>query len=190
MQGSEPLAEEIGAITRVLNAHAGGKDAIDQVFPLVYQELKRIAHRLLARGSSATVTPTVLVHELYSKLNAGQALTLEGRQHFFSLCVRVMKQIIIDFARQKAADKRSAAGPKVELADVDALELNAPDRVLAIDMALQVLQSRDQRLAQIIEYRVFGGLELDEIAALYDVTLRQMQREWVRARIWLTDSLV
>lgn len=190
MQGSEPLDQAMGAITRVLNADSGSKNAIDQVFPVVYQELKLIAHRLLARSGSATVTPTVLVHELYSKLNASEALTVEGRQHFFSLCARVMKQIIVDFARQKSADKRSAPGPQVEIGTVDAMELNAPESVLAIEMALQVLQSRDQRLAQIIEYRVFGGLELEEIAALYDVTLRQMQREWVRARIWLTDCLV
>lgn len=187
---SEQFDEEMGAITRVLNAEPGAKGAIDQVFPLVYQELKVIAHRLLARGGSATVSPTVLVHELYSKLNGSEQLSVEGKRHFFALCARVMKQIIVDYVRQKAADKRSAPGPRVEIGDVYAIELSAPDNVLAIEVALRVLEARDQRLAQIIEYRVFGGLELEEIAELYGVTLRQMQREWVRARIWLTDSLV
>ncbi|UXI65860.1 ECF-type sigma factor [Tahibacter amnicola] len=187
---SETFEENLGAITQMLNGDSGGKGAIDQVFPLVYQELKAIAHRLLARGGSSTVTPTVLVHELYSKLNASEQLSVEGKRHFFSLCARVMKQIIVDYVRQKAADKRSSPGVRVELGDVDAMELGAPENVLAIEVALKVLESRDQRLAQIIEYRVFGGLELEQIAELYGVTLRQIQREWVRARIWLTDSLV
>lgn len=187
---SERFGAQAGAITQVLNGESGAKGAIDDVFPLVYQELKAIAQRLLGRGGSSTVSPTVLVHELYSKLNASEQLSVEGKKHFFSLCARVMKQIIVDYARLKTADKRSAAGPRVELSDVDAMELAAPENVLAIEVALRVLESRDPRLAQIIEYRVFGGLELEEIAALYGVTLRQMQREWVRARIWLTDCLV
>lgn len=187
---TESFELSAGAITQVLNDAADSSAAVEQVFPLVYQELKVIAHRLLGRGASSTVTPTVLVHELYAKLNNSEQLSIEGRRHFFALCARVMKQIVLDYARQKAADKRMAVGPKIELSDIDAIELSAPDNVLAIEVALRQLQARDERLAQIIEYRVFAGLELEEIAALYDVTLRQIQREWLRAKIWLTDSLI
>jgi RNA polymerase sigma factor (TIGR02999 family) len=187
---SEDFEVQAGVITRLLNEQSSAADAIDQVFPMVYRELKAIAQRLLARGGSSTVTPTVLVHELYSKLNSSEQLSIEGRRHFFALCARVMKQIILDYVRLKAAGKRMSQGPQVELSDVDAIDLSAPENVLAIEMALRQLQARDQRLAQIIEFRVFGGLELEEISELYGVTPRQMQREWLRAKIWLTDSLV
>jgi RNA polymerase sigma factor (TIGR02999 family) len=181
---------ESGEITRLLNDGSAADGALDLVFPIVYQELKFIAHRLLARGKASTVTSTVLVHELYSKLNASRQLTVEGKQHFFSLCTRAMKQIIMDHARSKASDKRLLPGVMVELSGDDAMDLNSPESMLAVEVALAKLEANDQRLARIIEFRVFGGLELEQIAELYDVTLRQMQREWLRAKIWLTDALV
>ena len=141
---------------------------MDQVFPIVYRELKTIAQRLLARGGSATVTPTVLVHELYGKLHGAEQLSVEGRAHFFALCARVMKQIIVDHARQKSADKRSAQGPMLDLSDIDAVELGAPENVLAIEVALRQLQAEERTTVLLVEQNVGMAVTLGDHVAVMD----------------------
>ena len=177
-------------ITRILNDAASTRDGLDQVFGAVYAELKPVARRLLASSHGGTFSPTVLVHEAYAKLIGGAALNLEGRRHFFALCARTMRQIVVDHARARSADKRGGGRAAVSLDEEGVIDLARPESVLALDEALAWLSERDERLVQLIDLRVYAGLELSEIASLLEVGERQLQRDWQRGRAWLTEALL
>lgn len=184
------LTAEQSSVTAVLNDATSSRAAIDRVFGMVYTELKRIAGRVLGPESAATLNPTVLVHEVYAKLIGSAELAVGGRQHFYALCARTMRQIVVDHARGKLADKRGGGAKAVELTDSGAIDLAQPESMVALDLALQRLAERDQRLVDLIQYRVFAGMDLAEIAPMLEVTVRQLQRDWQRARIWLTEALL
>lgn len=185
---------EQGQVTAILSAaHGDGglqREDLDRLFGLIYVELRRIAARTLGPGQGATLNPTALVHEAYAKLIGGNPLDIEGRRHFLALCARVMRQIVIDHARGRCADKRGGGAAALELDENDPLDLSRPESLLALDRALERLETRDPRLVQLLHYRVFAGLELAEIAPLLQVTVRQLQRDWQRARIWLIDEML
>ena len=184
------ITAEQGAVTAVLNSADSPRETIDQVFGLVYGELKRIANRVLGQGSSATLNPTALVHEVYAKLIGGAELAIGGRQHFYALCARTMRQIVVDHARAKLADKRGGGLQAVELTENGAIDLARPEALIALDEAMNRLNQRDRRLTELLQYRVFAGLELEQIAPLLGVTIRQLQRDWKRARIWISEALL
>lgn len=189
----EPAAAagEVTAILSAAHRQGGlGREDIDHLFGLIYAELRRIAQRTLGPGQAATLNPTALVHEAYAKLIGGDALEIEGRRHFLALCARVMRQIVIDHARGRCADKRGGGAAPLALDDNDPLDLSRPESLLALDRALERLEERDPRLVHLLHYRVFAGLELAEIAPLLEVTVRQLQRDWQRARIWLVDEML
>ncbi|MEZ5464773.1 MAG: ECF-type sigma factor [Lysobacteraceae bacterium] len=179
-----------GQVTAILRAAGDGlaRDQLDRLFGLIYAELRRIAARVLGQGQAPTLNATALVHEAYAKLVGSEALGVEGRQHFLALCARVMRQIVIDHARARLSGKR--AGTAVPLREDGAIDLSRPESLVAMDAALERLESRDPRLVQLLHYRVFAGLELEEIAPLIAVTVRQLQRDWQRARIWLVDEML
>lgn len=165
-----------------------GDGSVDTAFAWVYHELKPIAHRMLARANGGTLCTTGLVHEAYVKLlGTGD---VQGRKHFFALCARAMRQIVIDHARRRLADKRGAGVATVSGIEGDALDNTRPETFLAIDAALDELERRDPRLVELLQLRVFAGLELAEIAPLLGVTVRQLQRDWQRAHIWLSQALL
>lgn len=184
--GADPL--DATSLTAILNGAPDARAGLDRAFHLVYGELKRIAHRVLGRAD-ATLSPTALVHEVYAKLIGSESLGVEGRQHFYSLCARTMRQIVIDHARRRLAEKRGGGQAAIELQDDGAIDLSRPETLVALDHALERLAERDARLVEILQYRLFAGMELAEIAPLYGVTVRQMQRDWQRARIWIADAL-
>jgi RNA polymerase sigma factor (TIGR02999 family) len=166
---------------------AGG---LDGLLPTVYDELKRIAHRQLARARpGATLSTTVLVHEVYERLSSAQAVPTGDRAHFFALCARAMRQVIIDHARERGALKRGAGQVVYELGDHDAPDIGQPDAIVALDQALLALEALDPRLVRLIELRLFAGLEPAAIAQLDGVTVRTVQRDWQRARAWLGRAL-
>lgn len=199
----EPLAPEVrmprlslvhgrddDSVTRIIAACAGDDGALlARVFPLVYEELRRIAHRALLRASGgATLSTTALVNETYLKLAGYADLDLEGRKHLFALCARAMRQIVVDHARRRHADKRG--GERAwSLDTLDADSADRPETVVALDEALTALAERDPRLVRLIEYRVFGGLDSAEIAELLELSPRSVQREWLRARAWVGRAL-
>ena len=191
---AEQPSPERGQVTAILSAahQEGGlqREGLDRLFGLIYTELRRIASRTLGPGQAATLNPTALVHEAYAKLIGGDPLDIEGRRHFLALCARVMRQIVIDHARGRCADKRGGGAAALSLDDNDPLDLSRPESLLALDRALERLETRDPRLVQLMHYRVFAGLELAEIAPLLQVTVRQLQRDWQRARIWLIDEML
>jgi RNA polymerase sigma factor (TIGR02999 family) len=173
-------------------AACGGDDGelLARVFPLVYAELKAIAHRALLRASgNATLSTTALVNEAYLKLRGHGELAPADRHHLFALCARAMRQIVVDHARRRQADKRGGPQAALSLGAVDAAGADRPEVVVALDEALTALAVLDPRLVRLIEYRVFGGLDSGAIAALLGLTPRSVQRDWLRARAWIGHAL-
>jgi RNA polymerase sigma factor (TIGR02999 family) len=183
-------AQGDGSVTGIIAACAGDDaELLTRVFPLVYEELRRIAHRALARASgSATLSTTALVNEAYVKLAGNAALDLAGRKHLFALCARAMRQIVVDHARRRHADKRGGDAAW-SLCAIDADNAERPESIVALDEALTALAARDPRLVRLIEYRVFGGLDNGAIGELLGLTPRSIQREWLRARAWVGRAL-
>lgn len=158
-----------------------------ELVPIVYEELKRIArhHRRSDEGSLCT---TELVHETYLKL-AGGKNNWHGRAHFFGAASQAMRQVLVDFARRKHADKRGGGEEMVSLGDNDAAVDIQLDEILAIDAALDRLDGVDPRLRQIVELRFFAGIPQAEIAHMLGVSERTIERDWLKARLVLLEAL-
>jgi RNA polymerase sigma factor (TIGR02999 family) len=180
----------MGEITAWL-AQAGDGDAaaLDHVFATLYPELRRLAQSRAASGER-TLTPTVLVHEAYLRLLGASELSLNDRQHFFACAARAMRAIVIDHARRRSAAKRGGPGDDLALDQVEfALGADGDEDLIALDAALDALEQMQPRLRQVVELRYFAGLEFEEIARLFDCSLRTAKREWERARAFLHARL-
>lgn len=178
-------------ITDLLVAYReGDREAFDDLVPLVYQELRRIAHRQLERHRrSGTLNTTALVHETYLKLVDQTRGTAEDKAHFLSLAARVMRQIIVDYARRRRAKKRG--GGKVPIA-LDLIQVPVDEQaeaLLAIDQALTRLHQLNERLTRVFECRFFVGLSEQETADALDLSLRTVQRDWMKSKTWLKEQL-
>ena len=172
-----------GEVTHLLGRVADGDhEALDRVYPHVYEELRRIASGHLRRERPGhTLHPTALVHEAYIKLS-GRGLDASSRAHFLAIAARAMRQVLVDHARRRGARKRGGEWVATTLTDsADPIALN-PTELLALDAALDAL---DERQRQVVEYRFFGGLEETEIAEVLGVSERTVRRDWVKARAWL-----
>ena len=176
-------------ITGLLLAwRAGDQAAVDRLFPLVYEELRHIAHRQLGRErSDHTLSTTALVHEGYLKLVDQRRARWEDRAHFFAVAAQAMRRILVSYARRHRADKRR--GEMVQLEDVVALADDRADLLLALDEALTQLSEVDERLARVVDCRFFGGLTEEETAEALGVTARTVRRDWVKAKGWLNQAL-
>ena len=181
--------DSTGDVTRLLEDCRGG-DVIarDRLFALVYQELKRIARRQTRGQRESTLSTTALVHETYMRLAANTPIAAGSREHFFALCARAMRQVVIDHARRRHAGKRGF-GMNFTLEDADAVVDADPAMLLALDESLAQLEVHEPRLVQLVELRAFAGLSTEAIAELLGVTLRTVQRDWLRARAWLDSAL-
>jgi RNA polymerase sigma factor (TIGR02999 family) len=178
-------------ITRLLHdCRDGDAAARTELFTHVYGELKRLARRHAPRGRrESTLNTTDLVHETYARLIAHAQLDASSREHFFALCGRAMRQIVIDYARRRDAGKRGGNAVVLELQEADAPMLADPANLVALDQALESLERHDPRLVRLVELRAFAGLSPEEIAELLGVTVRTVQRDWMRARVWLDEAL-
>lgn len=180
---------DTGQVTRLLaDLRGGDARAHDELYPLVYGELRRVAQRVLAgERAGHTLQATALVNEAYLKL--AQAGGAENRLHFIRIAARAMRQVLVDHARRKLAEKRG--GDVVHtVVDDKPIGLDArPEELMALDQALERLEEQDPRLRQIVEYRFFGGLTETEMAELLGVTTRTVQRDWAKARAWLYREL-
>lgn len=178
--------------TKILRAHAAGDRAtVTRLFPAFYDELRRLAHRQLVpgdRGRPRTLNTTALVHEAYIKLG-GSGLSVGDRAHFFALAARAMRQIIIDDARQHKAEKRGGGIRPVTLDGNSVAIDEEADQLLAVDDALSQLEALDERLARVVECRFFAGLTESETSEALSVSLRTVQRDWLRARALLRGAL-
>jgi RNA polymerase sigma factor (TIGR02999 family) len=183
-----PAAE----VTQLLAALAGGdRAALDRLFSLVYDELKRLASAQLAMGGAkeATLSTTVLVHEAYVRFVRSAELAVNDRNHFYSLAARAMRQILVDHARRRLAQRRGGQAQVLPLEDWDQPVEVDLERVMGIDAALERLAALDQRLAQIVEWRVFAGLTLEEIATVSELSTATLKRDWRKARAFLHREL-
>jgi RNA polymerase sigma factor (TIGR02999 family) len=169
------------------SVRAGDRQALDELFPLVYEELRRLAgHQVRSAPGAMTLQATGLVHEAYLKLVGGAGVDAVSRAHFVSIAGRAMRQVLVDRARAKGTQKRGGDWSITTLHDGDATVDVDPADMLALDQAIQEL---DPRQRQIVEARFFGGLEEGEIAGLLGVSERTVRREWVKARAWLFHAL-
>lgn len=183
-----PDAEEI--TTLLAAAGAGDRGASDRLFEAVYAELRRIARRQRAAAApSATLSTTALVHEAYLKLSGEARWTVEDRRHFFALAARAMRHVLVDHVRRRGRLKRGGGALAL---DLEAEEIAAPDRgeeLVALDEALDRLESVEPELAQLVEWRFFAGLSVEEIAELVGVSDRTVKRRWRSARAFLYQDL-
>jgi RNA polymerase sigma factor (TIGR02999 family) len=181
-----------GAVTHLLlQARAGDQDAFNRLIPLVYDELRSMAARMLRSERSAhTLQPTALVHEAYLRL-IDQRAGWHDRTHFFAIAARTMRRILVDYARAHRSHKRGGAVPRVSLDEASAPSGTsiALDQVLQVDEALTDLEEMDPLDAQIVELRYFGGLTVDEAAAALRISSARVKREWTVAKAWLHHRL-
>jgi RNA polymerase sigma factor (TIGR02999 family) len=177
--------------TLLAAARAGDRKAAEQAFSLLYDDLRRLARSRLRQHRTMTLLDTTaLVHESYLKLMGGAGLAVEDRHHFFAYAARVMRSVIVDFARARQAERRGGAADHVAL-DTDISEkIAAPETdVLRVHEALEVLAQADERLAQIVEMRYFGGMTENEVAEVLGLSERTVRRSWEKARLLLTAAL-
>jgi len=178
------VQHDVGEVTRLLRAAREGEPAaLEQLVPLVYENLRRLARRQLGREyGERTLNPTALVHEAYLKLGAG-AMVARDRAHFLAIAARAMRQVLVDHARDRKAAKRGGGlWERTTLTDGAWAGEFDPDGLLALDEALAKLEPRQR---QVVECRFFGGMEEQEIAAALGVSQRTVHRDWVKARAWL-----
>jgi RNA polymerase sigma factor (TIGR02999 family) len=170
--------------------HRGDRSAFDALVPLIYDRLRRIARGQLARAWSLdTLSPTSVVHEAYVQLSDERRVDWQSRSHFFGISARVMRQIVVDYARRSNAAKRGGPRPKIPMDAVDVPVENRLELVLGVDEVLAMLESFNPRLARIVECRFFAGMTEQETADALQIPLRTAQREWTRARAWLVKEL-
>ena len=179
--------ESPGDVTRILqSAVAGDRAALDRALPLLYDDLRRVARRQLAREhGEPPIHPTTLVHEAYLKL-AGNAPRAADRAHLLAIAAHAMRQVLVDHARERRAEKRGPAWIRTTLTDAAWMTELDPATILALDDALERLEPRQR---QVVECRFFGGLDDAEIAESLGITARTVRRDWVKARAWLNRWL-
>jgi RNA polymerase sigma factor (TIGR02999 family) len=184
-------ADSGGEITQLLvAARSGERGAVDRLFALVYGELRRLAHRQLGREiPHGTLRTTALVHEVYIKLANREALEVRDRAHFFALAARAMRNVLVDYARERQALKRGGGVVPLELDETLLPGLGDSRDIIELDGALSKLGALDERLAQLVELRFFVGLSEEEIGELLTVSSRTVRRDWRRARAFLHEAL-
>jgi RNA polymerase sigma factor (TIGR02999 family) len=178
------------AVTRLLRELSGGrKDAFDELMPLVYHPLRRLAARCLASERPGhTLRATALVHEAYMRLVAGDA-DWHDRVHFYAVAARVMRRILVDYARGQARQKRGSGAGKVSLEDAVVVSAESGPDLLDLDLALEKLAQQDARKSQIVELLFFGGLTYEESAAALHISPATLHRELKLAKAWLHREL-
>jgi RNA polymerase sigma factor (TIGR02999 family) len=193
---------EPGEVTRLLKRWTeGDASAIDALWPLVYEDLRRLARRqLVGERGDHTLQRTALVNEAFIRLSGQRSVDWLNREQFLSLAAKIMRRVLVDYARKRGAQRRGDGAPHVSLHDTQAaLDVDAAqafggfedDRVdvVAIDSALSRLESIDAPQSHIVELRYFGGLTLEETASVVGISLATVKREWAMARAWLRREL-
>jgi len=179
----EPLSE----VTQLLRVWRGGnRDALDALLPLVYKELRRLAHfQLRNERPNHTLQSAALVHEAYLRLVGMSSLQWESRTYFFAIAAQLMRQILVDYARRHGAAKRGASVPRLSLEDATMMPRRKAVDVVALDDALIGLAKIDVRQSRVVELRFFAGLSLEQISDVLEIAPATAQRDWTAARAWL-----
>jgi len=174
-------------VTHILvEVSRGNGQATDELLPLVYDELRRIAGaRMAQEAAGQTLQPTALVHEAWLRMVGEGARTWENRAHFFGAASEAMRRILIENARRKSRLKRGGDRERVDIADLDLAAAAPDDKMLLINEALEQLKAEDPEKARIVVMKFFGGLTNQEVAKALDVTERTVERQWAYAKAWL-----
>jgi RNA polymerase sigma factor (TIGR02999 family) len=178
-------------LTRLLQEMRPGEaDGFSAVLPLVYQELHRLAHRhLRSERSGHTLNTTALVHEAFLNLVDQRQVQWQNRAHFFAIAARMMRRILLGYARKRAAGKRGGGVHHQELDESLLLSDEDAEELIAFEDVLARLEQLDGRLGQIVEYRYFAGLTIDEVADVLAISPATVKRDWRTARAWLLREL-
>jgi len=178
-------------VSAILSAWGeGDQDAGKELIGIVYQELRRLAaYYLQSEPVGHTLQPTALVHELYLKLFSTEAVQLQDREHFLAVAARQLRQIVVDYARSKHAQKRGGSQATISLDEAHGLAVPTDSRVIDLDRALARLEKLDTRAARVVELRFFGGLTDDEVGKTLDISLATVKRDWDFARSWLLNQM-
>jgi RNA polymerase sigma factor (TIGR02999 family) len=180
-----------GEVTQLLQAWGDGDGrALEKLTPLVYHELHRAAQRYMARQApDHTLQATALVNEVYLHLVNYREASWQNRAHFFAVCAKLMRRILIDSARRRHYLKRGGDAPHVELDQALVVCREAPAGLIALDEALKTLAALDRRKSQVVELRFFGGLSVKETAEVLKVSEETVLRDWRLAKMWLLNEL-
>ena len=178
-------------VTRLLQAwKAGDEGALERLMPLVYDELHRLARRYMAAEQTGhPLQTTALVHEVYLRLVDANSIDWQNRAHFYAICARLMRRILIDFARSRNYQKRGASFAHIQLEEAATVSEAVGSELLAVDEALKQLAVIDSRKSDVVEMRFFGGMTVDEIAGALQVSPETVARDWKLAKAWLQREL-
>ena len=170
----------------LIKARSGDSAALENVFPLIYEQLRRLAQQQLEREPDGhTLSPTALVHEAYMRLVDYTRMAWTGRAHFMAVAAVAMRRILVDHARAQRSMKRGGTQHRVSIDSADLATEDRAEVLLALDEALDRLTQVDRRKAQVVECRFFGGMTEEETAEALGVGLRTVKRDWARAKSWL-----
>lgn len=168
----------------------GDEYALEQLMPLVYDELRLMARRYMSRQPSEhTFQPTELIHETYLKIAGNKEQNWQNREHFFGVAATAMRHILVDYAKAKNRQKRGGWQERVTFAEDIAMTAFRPEEMIALDVALTRLTNFGERKAQIVEMKFFGGLKTEEIAEVLQISPKTVNRDWKFARSWLLRAL-
>jgi RNA polymerase sigma factor (TIGR02999 family) len=167
----------------------GDHEALDAVAPVIYQELRRLAHyQLKSERANHTLQSTALVHEAFIQLMGSQPSQLQNRAHFVAIASRLMRQILVQYARRRRASKRDG-GNRIALEEIAELPVAGDEELVALDDALEALTRIDDRQSRIVQMKFFGGLSASEISEVLGISLATVERDWATARIWLRREM-
>ena len=184
----EPSSPDVTLLLKQLSA--GDHEAVDQLVPLLYNELRRLAgYYLRQERSDHTLQATALVHEAYLRLIDQRAVEWKNRSHFFAVAAQVMRRILLDYARSHQAVKRGGALPKLSLDNAVIFCAEQANELVALDDLLTRLAKLDPQQARIVELRFFGGMSVEETAELMGISPRTVKRDWAMAKSWFSREL-
>lgn len=184
------MTERSGQVSELLQQWVrGDQQALGAIAPVIYGELRRLAHHhLRSERAGHTLQSTALVNEAFIQLIGSHPAQLQNRAHFVAIASRLMRQILMQYARGRAASKRDG-GQRIALEDLGDLPVRGNEELVALDDALQQLSSLDERQGEIVQMKFFGGLSAPEIAEVLGISLATVERDWATARIWLRREM-
>jgi RNA polymerase sigma-70 factor (ECF subfamily) len=185
------VASSPQGVTKLLKAWSNGEQqALDELIPLVYAELHRLARRYMVRERNEhTLQPTALVHEAYERLIDLKCVSWQNRAHFFGVSAQVMRRILVDYARSRRYSKRGGEWRQIPLNEAVTIFRDQSTDIVALDDALRVLAAIDPRKERVVEMRFFGGLSIKEIAQVLNISQESVLRDWRLAKVWLLREL-